>query len=190
MWTFTFRTSLNAQILYMKTKAGDTGPLWITVPTKLFHNGVIMTWSVMCTCTTSFTWRWWCSNIVALFGSSFPFSSCCFYTGSRNIYRNQKIMPWHQECLSVQSKFWRFQRWPDSSQYPKPWHANQKQSSPISPNPIGNPKELRKGVCWWAESRNIPRWKVANPANSQTLWSAILFPTGPGLYLPLQNALR
>ena len=33
-------------------RAGGTGPLWIPVPTKLFHNGGSTTWSVVCTCNS------------------------------------------------------------------------------------------------------------------------------------------
>ena len=34
-------------------QAGGTGPLWIPVPTKLFHNGGSTTWSVVCTCNSN-----------------------------------------------------------------------------------------------------------------------------------------
>ena len=36
-----------------ETSAGGTGPLWIPVPTKLFHNGGSKTWPVLCTCRSS-----------------------------------------------------------------------------------------------------------------------------------------
>ena len=39
-------------------RAGGTGPLWIPVPTKLFHNGGSTTWSVVCTCNPKF-WNCW-----------------------------------------------------------------------------------------------------------------------------------
>lgn len=39
-------------------------------------------------------------NIVALFGSPFVFSSCCFHSWNKN----WMIMPWHQGCLLVQSR--------------------------------------------------------------------------------------
>ena len=38
--------------------AGGTGPLWIPVPTKLFHNGGSGDWSPPCTCT-NFQFRQW-----------------------------------------------------------------------------------------------------------------------------------
>ena len=38
--------------------AGGTGPLWIPVPTKLFHNGGSGDWSPPCTCT-NFHFRQW-----------------------------------------------------------------------------------------------------------------------------------
>ena len=45
-------------IRYQTVTAGGTGPLWIPVPTKLFHNGGSGDWSPPCTCT-NFHFRPW-----------------------------------------------------------------------------------------------------------------------------------
>ena len=37
--------------------AGGTGPLWIPVPTKLFHNGGSRDWSPPCTCIFWLSWQ-------------------------------------------------------------------------------------------------------------------------------------
>ena len=49
-------------------EAGGTGPLWIPVPTKLFHNGGSTTWSVVCTCNSNLKLLTSCST--ALFTST------------------------------------------------------------------------------------------------------------------------
>ena len=46
--------------------AGGTGPLWIPVPTKLFHNGGSEDWSPSCTCRTC-PWWWNCVVVTFLF---------------------------------------------------------------------------------------------------------------------------
>ena len=129
--------------------------------------GITMTWSAMCTCTTSLTEDDDVQTLLlCLFGSSFPLSSCCFYSWNRN----QIFIPWKQECLRVQFKF-------DVSSFDIIHRSTRNHDMQTknkvaqffpSPRPYRNPKLIvSKGVFFsWEESRNIPPWKVAKQANS------------------------
>ena len=63
--------------------AGGTGPLWIPVPTKLFHNGGSGDWSPPCTCT-NFHFRQWRpakpSTSMSFGFSIFHYGLCCIWT--------------------------------------------------------------------------------------------------------------
>ena len=63
--------------------AGGTGPLWIPVPTKLFHNGGSGDWSPPCTCT-NFHFRQWRpakpSTGMSFGFSNFHYGLCCIWT--------------------------------------------------------------------------------------------------------------
>ncbi len=81
-----------------KTCAGGQGLQWWPCLTKRFTGGEAKTDHLrvpadLPRCTSCS----WSSNSVAVFGSSFPFSSCCFYSWNRN----RMLMTWHQEIPGV-----------------------------------------------------------------------------------------